>query len=117
LPKTKRGIYHNLRESTYTVSNSEIVFFFSSMVYLHKFLEGYKENRDLVQKRFGSLSDGIFINTDLLADVHYYEQIEKRGCYAKRKGSAVSCPELYQYALQNLTNKNTNDWQRTPNGK
>jgi hypothetical protein len=46
MPATKRGVYHNLRESEYAVSNTEIAFFFSSEFVMNKYLSGYKDNRE-----------------------------------------------------------------------
>ena len=90
-------------ESEYTVSDNEIVFFFSSAFYRNKFLNTYQEHRNAVWRIMDKLLDGITFNADLLADLNLYETIETRGFYATLKGREVPCKELYQYALQKLT--------------
>jgi hypothetical protein len=109
MPATKRGIYHNLRESKYTVSNSEIVFFFSSEFYLNKFLKEYKENRIDYKKR---LKKDPPLNTDILADIECYEDIEKRGFFARFMRDKISKDDLYKYALRKMLDFQTLDWIR-----
>lgn len=104
-------------ESEYTVSDNEIVFFFSSEFYRTKFLSSYQDHREKVHAKMEKLLDGVPFNVSLLADVNLYETIETRGCYAKRKGREVTCQELYQYALQRLTNPNMPDWPEMHAGK
>lgn len=112
MPVTLRGIFHNLKESTYTVSNSEIVFFFSSEVYLTKFMEGYQENRkkflDKIEKNVVDVS----LNMNTLADISFYKSLEKRGFRAWLKGAEMSWEEIQKYALRKMTEQSTPDWQR-----
>lgn len=103
MPKTRRGIYHNLMESEYTVSDNEIVFFFSSAFYRNKFLNTRTEHRKQVTRTMEKLLDGVAFQVDLLADLNLYETIETRGFYVTRKGRSSTCQELYRYALQRLT--------------
>lgn len=110
MPPTRRGIYHNLKESEYTVSNSEIVFFFSSRVYKEKFLREYRENRKEFHNRLLKHGKDIPINLDIIADITLYETIEKRGFRACVGGVDTSCENLYQYALRLVTKPNTLDW-------
>ena len=110
MPPTRRGIYHNLKESEYTVSNSEIVFFFSSKVYQEKFLREYRENRETFRNRLIKTGKDIPINLDIIADITLYETVEKRGFRACVGGVDTSCENLYQYALRLVTKKNTLDW-------
>lgn len=112
MPATAKGIYHNLKESNYTVSNSEIVFFFSSEKYLEKFLSGYIENRKLFNTRFKRMCNTIYMNTDALADIQFYNVIEKRGFRVTVKGSDVEWQEIERYALHKMTDENTLDWSR-----
>lgn len=111
MPSSKRGIFHNLHESSYTVSNTEIVFFFSSELYRKKFLRKYKENRNIINDRLTKNSYDISINRDMLADVYLYIDIETRGFKAWLKGADITCEELHRYALQRTTEPNTLDWQ------
>ena len=110
MPKTKRGVYHNLRESKYTISNSEIVFFFSSKFYLKKYLDAYKEYREEFLIKIGKITSENPLNMVTLADVTLYTNIEKRGFRAWLKGVDITCEELHQYALRKMIEKNTSDW-------
>jgi hypothetical protein len=115
MPATIRGIYHNLRESKYTALNSEVVFFFSSKLYLNKFMNGYQENRKKMNKRF-NVGNDIPLNFDTLADVLFYEEVEKRGFFVRLKLSPVSFDDLYKYALRKMNDKESLDW-RVVDGK
>jgi len=110
MPATKRGVFHNLKESEYTISNSEIVFFFSSKVYRRKFMEGYREHRKIFANKISNIAVGIPHNLDVMADITFYKIIEKRGFHAWVKGVTVTWQDLHQYALAKMTVKNTNDW-------
>jgi hypothetical protein len=112
MPVTLRGIYHNLKESTYTVSNSEIVFFFSSEVYLTKFMEGYQENREKFLDKIEKNVTDVSLNMTTLADISFYKSIEKRGFRAWLKGAEMSWEEIQKYALRKMTEQSTPDWQR-----
>ena len=90
-------------ESEYTVSDNEIVFFFSSAFYRNKFLTTQHLHRKQVTRTMEKLLDGHPFRADLLADLNLYETIETRGFYVTLKGREVPCKELYQYALQKLT--------------
>lgn len=112
MPATQRGVYHNLKESKYTVSNSEIVYFFSSMVYLNKFMDQYKENRKVFKERLYKVFPQSPYNTDMLADAKLYEEIEKRGFHVWMKGVTICRNDLYLYALRKMIEKNTLEWSK-----
>jgi hypothetical protein len=117
MPATRKGIYHNLRESKYTISNGEIVFYFSSEFYLHKFLEGYKAHRlSFLEKLAKNVVDNP-LNMETLADISYYKSVEKRGFFCRLKGGKINWEELHKYALRKMTEKNTPDWSRTQKPK
>lgn len=115
---TKRGIYHNLKESEYATSNRGVALFFSSTFYLGKFLNEYHEHRQVFRERISRAMNVNNMNTDLLADITLYTEIEKRGFRAMiKQGSKwgdISWQNLHQFALESLTRKNTNDWYETP---
>lgn len=117
MPATLKGIFHNLEESKYTISNTEIVFFFSSKFYRNKFMEKYKENRITFNDKADRLMDKPPLNMDTLADITLYKSIEKRGFYVWLKGVSITCEELHRYALRKMTEKNTQDWQEIPRPK
>lgn len=111
MPATQRGIYHNLRESKYTISNGEIVFFFSSMVYLNKFMNGYKDNRLKVRENMLRMSRANFpLNFDTLADVFYYQRVEKRGFFVRLKRARITYDDLYKYSIRKMNENETLEW-------
>lgn len=113
MPATAKGIYHNLRESKYTVSNSEVVFFFSSVVYMQKFMARYKENRNMFESKITRVADDVPYNLDMWADITLYEEIEKRGFLAQIKGVWTNCDGIYKYALRKMTEPSSLDWHET----
>lgn len=112
MPPTLRGIYHNLKESEYTISNSEVVFFFSSEVYLNKFMNGYQKHRVIFLEKMAKIAGENPLNMTTLADISYYKEIEKRGFRAWLKGVEMSWEEIHKYALRKMTDENTLDWSR-----
>lgn len=110
MPVTKRGIYHNLKESKYTISNSEIVFFFSSELYLNKFMERYRNHREKFQENLEK--HDVTLNMNTLADITLYKSIEKRGFRSCLNGLDVTYDDLNKYAIRNMTSEKTLDWER-----
>jgi hypothetical protein len=117
MPATLKGIYHNLKESEYVVSNSEITFFFSSELYLNKFMNGYTDNRKKLMERTKKETTHVNLNLNTLSDITLYKTIEKRGFLARLKGVDMKWHDLEKYALRKMTEKNTNDWLRIPKPK
>lgn len=108
MPKTKRGIYHNLKESKYTISNGEVVFFFSSLFYLEKFMECYQENR--LKPKYRRIEKETKLNLNMLADIVLYREIERRGFRVKIRNVEVDWNELNKYALRKMVDDATYDW-------
>jgi hypothetical protein len=106
VPATKRGIYHNLKESTYTVSNGDAVLFFSSEFYRDKFLNEYKEHRKKITNK---LKEPDF-NFDLLADNILYKNIEKRGFRVLLFGCSINQQDFDRYSIKQMMVKKSNDW-------
>ena len=111
MPSTIRGIYHNLKESEYTASDSEVVFFFSSKLYRDKFLEEYENHREAFLTKMHRLTGEIPLNMTTLADITLYRRIEKRGFRALMRGVDITWQDLNVYALRKMMLVNTNDWQ------
>jgi hypothetical protein len=111
MPATRRGIYHNLRESEYVVSNQEITFHFSSELYLKKFLIGYKGSRIKFKKKFSNIINVDF-NTDTIADVLFYQEVEKRGFHVRIGRAGVNFNDVYKYALRKMTDRQSPLWVR-----
>jgi len=113
MSKTVRGVYHNLNKSEYTISNGEVVFFFSSRFYLEKFLEEYEGERIIFDKRISkALKDNPY-NMNLLSDLTLYASIEKRGFKVTLNGVDISWQEIHEYALETMTENYTRNWQET----
>jgi hypothetical protein len=111
MPVTQKGIYHNLRESKYRVSNGEILFFFSSEFYLNKFMDRYKEYRQEFKTKLKRITDVPF-NTETLADITLYQVIEKRGFYVRLNRIPIKRNDLYNYALRKMNDSSSFDWGR-----
>jgi hypothetical protein len=112
MPPTIRGVFHNLKESEYVVSNKEITFFFSSETYLNKFLETYQEERKKLQERTKKELTHVNFNMNTLADITLYKTIEKRGFLARLKGVDMKWEDLEKYVLRKMTDDYTHNWSR-----
>jgi hypothetical protein len=110
MPATAKGIYHNLRESKYVVSNTEITFYFSSKFYLNKFMAEYQTHREKFTTRMEKLVNDSPYNVDTLADIKLYKDIEKRGFFVKLFNVKINEDDLNKYALRCMTNKETKEW-------
>lgn len=111
MPPTLRGVYHNLKESKYVVSNNDITFFFSSEHTLNKFMSGYQKHRELFKQKTTVIRES-FMNLDTTADIEYYKKSEKRGFYVWLKGVSMSDEDLYSYAIRMMTSKKSPEWVR-----
>lgn len=109
MPSTKRGVFHNIRESKYTISNGEIVFFFSSETYRKKFMGAYKENRE----NFVPDEEKDIKRVSLIADIYLYLCVEKRGFYVWYKENEIDVFDLYQLALEKIDDEQPSpEWKR-----
>jgi hypothetical protein len=117
MPATAKGIFHNLRESKYVISNSEITFYFSSKFYLNKFMAEYPDHREKFQNRMETLLKDSPFNVNTLADIKLYKDIEKRGFFVKLLNVKITEDELNKYALRCMTNRETLEWVITSYGK
>lgn len=104
---TQRGIYHNLKESKYVLSNTEIMLYFSSELYLNQFIKKVDKNRARYRKRFEATEH---LNSDALADIILYTEIEKRGFRIVQRGFEITCREAHVLALRKMTVTNTLNW-------
>jgi sarcosine oxidase delta subunit len=102
---TERGIYHNLQDSSYIISNGDVSLYFSSKIYMLKFLHSYKKNRKENERRVGRFAEDSNLQFDTWFDVLLYRSIEKRGYYVTvwhKKSSCVEWGELEKYALSKV---------------
>src|SRR6185312_16335331 len=116
MPPTKRGIYHNLKESKYVVSNNDITFFFSSEHTLNKFMNRYEKYRVYSRQKIEKVME-TNLNLDMLADIESYKDIEKRGFYVWLKGVSITETELDLYALRTMSDETSPVWRRTERPK
>lgn len=100
--KTRSGIYYILEESEYTLTVNNITYYFSSNLYLTKFIERYLDERDILNyaqsRRFKTELD-----LSVLADLKTYASIEKRGFYVEVKGVAYKCLKDISLQLETRT--------------
>lgn len=100
MPITRYGVYHNLKESKYSISYEGIEYFFSSKVYLDKFKKELEENRKKYEKFFNR--NELNLNIKTLSDISLYKMIEKRGFRVEYKGVNVGWQELKRIATIRL---------------
>ena len=110
MPPTKKGIYHNLNESTYTASNEEVVMYFSSKVYLKKFMIRYKQHREKFNKRVELKDQTIPLNFDTLSDLLLYEELETRGFLIRINTVRVTFNDAYRYAVKKMMQTESPVW-------
>ena len=75
---TARGIYNNLKESSYSFTYLSIVFYFSSQCYKNKFKEGVENYINYQEKKLKSFYK---LNLDFkkFLAISFYKSVEKRG--------------------------------------
>jgi hypothetical protein len=54
---------------------------------------------------------------DTVADVCLYQQIEKRGFFARLMNSKITQKDLYQYAMRNMMAPHSHEWRRVSVGE
>jgi len=84
----KTKIYYNIEETEYIFQTENFIFYFSSLFYLQKFIEKYKENREEIQYKLSSRYNIEFDSIDY-CDFILYSKIEKRGFKIVCKNSEV----------------------------
>ena len=104
---TRRGIYKNLIDSNYTYKVENIIFYFSSPVYLRKFVT---KKEEFIFNINTSLSNrfGFSISNRMIGLIKLYSNIEKRGflIYECRKGEWYNCLEAIKLNGETLTKQN-----------
>lgn len=100
MPSTVRGVYYNLEESKYSIAVDGVEYFFSSKLYLDKFKNGYKRNRQKFEWFFKG--KGIPLNYNHLSDFQFYCMVEKRGFRMIIERNEVDWQEARKYVIQKL---------------
>lgn len=94
--KSIRGIYYQLEESTYKVTNGILTFHFSSNVTAHKFVERHEGFREKMYEKFTRHIGPDFINLNVYFDYLLYKKMEKRGFYLTFEGRHLEEEDLPQ---------------------
>jgi hypothetical protein len=97
--KSIRGVFHNLEDSTYIASNGELHLFFSSSSRLGKFLVGYMEYRNKVQKKMNSAIGESSFPYEYLADIEFYKQSENKGIFVMLEGEQITLDQMEKYIV------------------
>lgn len=107
MPATRDGIYHDLRESKYTITENGITYYFSSELYQYKFDSEKNRNR----KKYVWFFQGknLDLNFDTLADLSLYCMIEKRGFRVRIEGDVRNWQNARKYAIRRLLKNYTTD--------
>lgn len=113
MSKTIRGIYHDLNDSEYSTSNNEVEYFFSSKLYLGKFMDDYLINRKEVREKLERVFDISELNFDYVADFHLYKSIEKRGFKILIDGCDTDWQKTLIFGLCNVTKESILAYEET----
>lgn len=106
--KTARGIYHDLSQSEYFVEYEDIVFYFSSKLYMNNFFDKSVCEIDSFNERANRVyKDKFKLDFSTLALIRLYCLIEKRGFHIVYKGSVITCLENLIFELDLKIVKNS----------
>lgn len=78
MPKQK--VYYNLKESPLHYEVDGVTYYFATEIHYNKFVNGYEENRRLINTRLKSRYN-IDICFNTLADLYFYTVLENKGFY------------------------------------
>lgn len=97
--KTVRGIYHSLDESEYYFEYDNLLFVFSSKLYLKKFMGIYKEYIKEYTARMESKYKCVFYADEFIL-INLYREIEKRGFRVLYHGRPLDEKLYYNVVLE-----------------
>jgi len=83
-----RGIYYDLTESEYIYKLKDYKFYFSSSLYMNKFINGVNNYVKIEKLKMKQRLKVDFDITEILC-ISYYKKIEKRGFYITYKGKRI----------------------------
>lgn len=110
--KTRRGVYYNLKMSEYTVTNGEIVLFFSSKVRMNKFISEYEDRRITTNQRIQRAIKSETFNTDWISDVQSYRDIETQGFFVVHNGLVIDESMFETYGGSKIMDKESPVWEK-----
>lgn len=76
--QSRRGVFHDLTDSIYTVTASGLIFYFSSRLHQKKFSEGLKFFIEKESKKLKYYYN-VDVSFDTFLAVSFYKRIETRG--------------------------------------
>ena len=95
---TRNGVYHNLRESPWSVVVGPLEFYFASYTHFNRFMMTY---RDAQVRLSGTMTSriGCRMNMDLPAVVQLYRRVETYGCAIRfvETGGWVECLDELEF--------------------
>lgn len=98
---TKVIIYRNLEESPFTFPHGDMVFYFSSALYLKKFTQLYLSEIDRFNIRTNNIyKDKFNLEMQNLGLIRLYAIIEKRGFYIKIREEPCTCLDKLRFELE-----------------
>lgn len=104
--KSPKGVYYDIKDSDYMVSNGQLIFFFSSESNMQKFFKKQNEDKTVkinhLLKSFKQISPSF----DLLLDIEFYKTHEKKGFYVLNKNKEVSEKDLLKLAAESVAKEN-----------
>jgi hypothetical protein len=103
--KSIRGVYNNLEDSTYIVSNGDMQLFFSSFSRLGKFMTGYMKNRIMAGKKMRAFIGDTDLPYEYASDIEYYHNCENKGSLILINGKQATLKEVESYLLHLVADK------------
>lgn len=106
---SRNGIAYDLTKTPYThtirYENGEVIYSFSSELYLNKFKDKLEEHRtkinESLSKRFGMV-----VVNNILNDIVFYSKTEYRGFYILINGEEYKCLSTIKLTGVNQISKN-----------
>lgn len=93
-------IYRDLTKSPYIFTHGDMVFHFSSELYLNKYAALYKSEIERFNVRTNNIyRDKFNLEVENLGLIRLYDIIEKRGFYIKIREEPVTCLNNLQFEL------------------
>jgi len=102
-----RGVYNDIKNSHYILTDGELLFFFTSEYNMNKFSEMYEENREDYKKRLDKAFKDGQVYPVLMFDVTLYKSIENRGFYIMYNNIELSENDLRNLSLDRLIENKT----------
>jgi YHS domain-containing protein len=87
---TRNNIYKDLQSSPFKIILEGVIYHFSSLLHLQKFVSRYPKNRRSMTEYLAKLYN-VNLSLHRLPDLILYRKIETRGFFIKLEGSELKC--------------------------